>query len=477
LRREKMKRSLLIFCLVAILALPTIGSQAFAQCTNKLTNPGFETGGGSYTGWFTFGSGTQLSLPSTDNIARTGVAAAKVYGQYTGCPSSPAFNVGGFGQAVTPTVGKQYELSGYSYVSSSDMMTGTATCTSNRMIAQIAFFNATSGGSVIARNEVVIGDGNTPLDQWVPFSVSTIAPTGALRVEALFLFLQPACDDGSVFVDDVSFCESTVTPPTNLLANPSFSSGLTGWTTFANVVADSRVFAYRTPIRSAKLYGPFTTPGDVSGMYQSFAAVPGWQWTLSGYALTTCEEDPIDGTNDNYATFKIVFLNSSDVEIGSNEVSVVDNTSPLGTWTHYTVSAVSPPGTVSARAYVLFVQPTTMNGAAWVDDLCLEKMNATGIGGEPKAFVADLLQNVPNPFNPTTTISFTLSKAENAKVEIFDASGQSVRVLFDGTGEAGLNTVSWDGANARGNKVASGAYFYKLTAGTFQDTKKMILLK
>jgi hypothetical protein len=472
-----MKRSLLIFCLAAIVALPTIGAQAFAQCTNLLTNPGFETGGGSYTGWFTFGSGTQLSLPSTDNIARTGVAAAKVYGQFTGCPGSPAFNVGGFGQAITPTVGKQYELSGYSYVSSTDLMTGTATCASNRMIAQITFFNAPSGGSIIARNEVVIGDFNTPLNQWVPFSVSTVAPTGSLRVEALFLFLQPGCATGSVFVDDVVFCANTPTAPTNLLANPSFSSGLTSWTAFASVVADSRVFAYRTPIRSAKLYGPFTTPGDVSGMYQSFAAVPGWQWILSGYALTTCEEDPIDGTNDNYATFKIVFLNSSNVEIGSNEVTVVDNTSPLGTWTNYTVSAVSPAGTASVRAYVLFVQPTTMNGAAWVDDLVLQSANATGIGDEPTAFAAELLQNVPNPFNPTTAISFTLPKAGNAKLEIFDAAGQSVSVLFDGIGKSGLNTVSWNGTNASGNKVASGAYFYKLTAGTFQDTKKMILLK
>jgi len=472
-----MKWSLLIVCIAALLALPTIGSEAFAQCTNLLTNPGFETGGGSYTGWFTFGSGTQLSLPSNDNIARTGVAAAKVYGQFTGCPGSPAFNVGGFGQAVTPTVGKQYTLSGYSYVSSTDAMTGTATCSSNRMIAQITFFNATTGGSIIARNEVVIGNFEAPLNQWVPFSVSTVAPTGSLRVEALFLFLQPGCATGSVFVDDVVFCASTPTAPTNLLTNPSFSTGLTGWTTFANVVADSRVFGYRTPIRGAKLYGPFTTPGDVSGMYQSFAAVPGWLWTLSGYALTTCEEDPIDGTNDNYATFKIVFLNSSNVEIGSNEVTVVDNAAPLGTWTNYTVSAVSPPGTASARAYVLFVQPTNMNGAAWVDDLVLQSANATGIGDEPTAFAAELLQNVPNPFNPSTTIRFMLPKTGSAKVEIFDAYGKSVRVLLDGTGKAGLNTVSWDGTNASGNKVASGAYFYKLTAGAFQDTRKMVLLK
>ncbi|MEJ2720975.1 MAG: FlgD immunoglobulin-like domain containing protein [bacterium] len=472
-----MKRVLSIVCLMTVVVLPAIDPGALAQCTNLLANPGFEDNGGSYDGWFTFGAGPQISTPATDNIFRSGSAAAKIYGEFTNCPSFPQFDVGGFGQAFTPTVGRVYELSGYSFVSSADPLPGTDTCNSNRMIAQIAFFDAASQGNVLSRNEIVIGDGNSILDQWNEFFVSTVAPPGALRVEALFLFLQPGCDTGSVFVDDVQFCEVNEAPVPNLLVNPSFDSGLTGWSTFANVFQDTRVFATRTPIGSAKLFGPFTSPGDVSGMYQTFPAIPWSEWTYSLYALDTCEEDPINGTNDNFATMKLVFLDGGGSVIDSTETTIVDNTSPLGTWTKYTVNATAPIGTESVSAYVLFIQPSTLNGAVWVDDVSLAKGSLTGVSDRPQQIGVELYQNVPNPFNPTTTISFTLPAAQRAKVEIFDPSGKRVRVLFDDMGSAGLNTVSWNGTNATGNKVASGAYFYKLTSGAFQDTRKMILLK
>ena len=95
-----------------------------------------------------------------------------------------------------------YELGGYGFVSGEDAIPGTNTCDYNRLIAKVVFFDATSGGNEISSNEIVIGDWRTPYDQWIPFTVSTIAPAGAQRVETLFLFLQPACDTGAVYVDD-----------------------------------------------------------------------------------------------------------------------------------------------------------------------------------------------------------------------------------------------------------------------------------
>ena len=98
---------------VAVLAVAAVlASPTHAQCTNLLTNPGFEDNGGSYDGWFTFGSGPNISLPTDDDIARTGIAAAKIYGEFSNCPI-PIFDVGGFGQLFTPIVGLEYELSGY----------------------------------------------------------------------------------------------------------------------------------------------------------------------------------------------------------------------------------------------------------------------------------------------------------------------------------------------------------------------------
>jgi len=83
-----------------------------------------------------------------------------------------------------------------------------------------------------------------------------------------------------------------------------------------------------------------------------------------------------------------------------------------------------------------------------------------------------LIGNFPNPFNPSTEISFSLPIASHAKLEIFNVMGQKVATLVDGQLEAGEHIVQWDG-----NESASGVYFYRLQADDFVDTKKMILLK
>ncbi len=88
-----------------------------------------------------------------------------------------------------------------------------------------------------------------------------------------------------------------------------------------------------------------------------------------------------------------------------------------------------------------------------------------------------LLPNHPNPFNPTTQITFALPKACEAILEVYNIAGQKVATLVDGTLEAGEHTVQWDSRDQSGASVASGIYLYRLTAGEFKDTKKMILLK
>jgi len=248
------------------MVLLAIGSPVFASGTQLLANPGFEDGGGSYNGWFTFGSGVQISTAADDNIFRSGVAASKTFGEFNGCPI-PNFDVGGYGQLFTPTVGQMYEFSGYSFVAAIDSILGDDTCIGNRVIAKIVFFNAASGGNEISSNEVIVGDWSTPLETWVPFTVSALAPAGALRVEALILFLQPGCETGAVFLDDLFFCENASTTEPNVLANPSFDTDLSGWTIFGNVFYEegnplaipSRASLRRTPTGAAKLFGTFTT--------------------------------------------------------------------------------------------------------------------------------------------------------------------------------------------------------------------------
>lgn len=87
-------------------------------------------------------------------------------------------------------------------------------------------------------------------------------------------------------------------------------------------------------------------------------------------------------------------------------------------------------------------------------------------------------QNHPNPFNPTTTIPFSLPAAATVQLRIYDTAGHLVRTLIDGTQQAGVQNVTWDGRNDRGVGVATGVYICRLSvAGSATLTRKMILVK
>jgi photosystem II stability/assembly factor-like uncharacterized protein len=83
-----------------------------------------------------------------------------------------------------------------------------------------------------------------------------------------------------------------------------------------------------------------------------------------------------------------------------------------------------------------------------------------------------LAQNYPNPFNPSTKISFTLPKAGNVKLAVFDILGREVATLVNEFATAGIHTIDFNASN-----LSSGVYLYKIQAGDFTDTKKMVLMK
>ncbi|MCX6120715.1 MAG: T9SS type A sorting domain-containing protein [Ignavibacteriales bacterium] len=92
-----------------------------------------------------------------------------------------------------------------------------------------------------------------------------------------------------------------------------------------------------------------------------------------------------------------------------------------------------------------------------------------------------LYQNYPNPFNPTTTIEFDVpevaGKIPRVAIQIFNILGQHVRTIERGIHDAGRYPVQWNGLNGNGVRVASGVYFYRLLAGDYVSTKKMVMLK
>ena len=95
----------------------------------------------------------------------------------------------------------------------------------------------------------------------------------------------------------------------------------------------------------------------------------------------------------------------------------------------------------------------------------------------PARFMNQLAQNYPNPFNPQTTLAYSIAKASDVALTIYDVNGRRVRELVNQHQQPGVYKVVWDGTDAKASKVASGVYFYKLVAGSFTETKKMIVLK
>lgn len=98
-----------------------------------------------------------------------------------------------------------------------------------------------------------------------------------------------------------------------------------------------------------------------------------------------------------------------------------------------------------------------------------------GIPLVPLAYALD--QNFPNPFNPSTTIRYQLSKRSRVRLEVFNVVGQLVKTLVDAEQVTGVHTVRWDGMNESGVPVASGMYVYRLRAGTFIASRKAMLLR
>ena len=108
----------------------------------------------------------------------------------------------------------------------------------------------------------------------------------------------------------------------------------------------------------------------------------------------------------------------------------------------------------------------------------IEAAKVNGAKALPKAFT--LSQNSPNPFNPSTTISYEIPESSGAAkvvVAVYNIRGQKVVTLVDELKETGQYSVNWDGLDETGRRVSSGVYFYRMNAGDFTAVRKMVVLK
>jgi hypothetical protein len=213
-----------------------------------------------------------------------------------------------------------------------------------------------------------------------------------------------------------------------------------------------------------------------------------YTYDANGNMLTNLEEVWSNGQWVNYQRVSYAY------DANGNRLTELDEQWSNGQWVNYlrrtyTYDANGNPAPFSCQSWSSF------NGSFnwWAEDdglsltdsagndysySCCQiklafKLLVTGVTTEkinvPASYT--LSQNYPNPFNPVTIIKFELPKASQVSLCVFDILGRQVSVLMNEKKNAGVHAVKFDGSNH-----ASGVYFYRLQAGTYVETKKLLLL-
>lgn len=162
--------------------------------------------------------------------------------------------------------------------------------------------------------------------------------------------------------------------------------------------------------------------------------------------------------------------NLEGAQIVSNLISAY-NTSQEHAY-NYTDTEVQP-GT-----WYYWIQNTDMNGQHGFHGSISVLIQEPGEGDTPVIPLITSMQNIyPNPFNPSTTIAFGLDKAEHVNIQIFNVKGQLIRNLVSETKSANSYRIVWNGIDDNGKALPSGIYYAKMTAGKYNATRKLVIMK
>jgi len=182
------------------------------------------------------------------------------------------------------------------------------------------------------------------------------------------------------------------------------------------------------------------------------------------WVTTSLHEQNINAGNN----FVVLFNLSQSVESGGSSVIVTKK------------SGEAFSNTIFNNSEGLWQWYTDGEGNTWLNRIRVYITIVTGgikevVELNPMSY--SLQQNYPNPFNPGTKIKYSIPESGNVSIVINDITGRKVIELLNGFQNAGTYEAVWDGKNESGLSVTSGMYFYSLKAGTFTQTKKMILMK
>ncbi len=207
-------------------------------------------------------------------------------------------------------------------------------------------------------------------------------------------------------------------------------------------------------------YGGYNTTGILNSGHIWYSTNQGTDWNDISTALP----------NVPVHSLAVDPISSATLYVGT-ETGVYQSTNSGGTWTLFNAGM---PWYVPSDELVIQKDTQTLFAFTHGRGMFAVSLVPTGVGNSPTSTPAEyvLSQNYPNPFNPTTHFRFTIAELRFVTLKVFDVAGREVSTLVNEMKNPGEYTVQWDGSG-----YASGIYFYTLQAGSFFETKKMLLVK
>ena len=292
------------------------------------------------------------------------------------------------------------------------------------------------------------------------------------------------------------FDPSSICGPPNELVNSGFEDGFNNWESYPNfdnqaiiysgeTIFNNAVFNAFEGVTSAKIWGLYNGSENINNsLFQSFqdnnAIPPNTQLSVTAHLMSHTVDFIGNGNSDIAIFIKYFGDDMSMLSIDSTHIHGSNFTT--NNWHHVGVEGTVPEEATIVQAGVMYIQPTDDDhGSIYIDMMKMHRgwtlaTDNQGSALQPVKF--RLGNNYPNPFNPETTIEFSVPKQSEVMFKIFNILGEEMYRMQDDNLSSGVYRVRWNGVNKFGIQAPSGIYFYQLKAGdSFMLTKKMTLLK
>jgi hypothetical protein len=263
----------------------------------------------------------------------------------------------------------------------------------------------------------------------------------------------------------------------SFLDHPDNVSGGTG-------MKATKVLLLLLPLLLGRCLAQDVTVLESMGLAKGVVVVPvTTPWTSTGIAVTAGDDINIlcNGTANTNTSLSVYWMGPEGSFSGATNVPITNAPvysliGKIGTSGRpfYVGRAVAFKANVSGILYLGYNDGGFGDNAGYYISYIFSHPPLTDVekesGAMPTAFA--LADNYPNPFNPSTTIQYDVPKASTLTLKVFNSLGQEVATLVNEHAEPGSYSVRWNASNA-----SSGIYFYRLQAGEFVETKKMVLLR